>query len=112
MRDDNPSDRKIRKDLFRMEPELIRRYGRAEGCTLGQLVRTADDLKTSQIVYPYLCAAFLSEEALRGVMAEMPNENWEEIKERAKRIGTEFARRGSPFSDRFYESGIGMSGAD
>jgi hypothetical protein len=105
-----PSDRMIRKDLFRMAPELIRRYGRTKDCTRAQVMRTITDLKTSKSVYPYLCAAFLSDGALRSIRGAMPNVNWEEVKNRATRIRDEYDSKRVPYNDCFYESGIGLAG--
>ena len=60
-----PSDKMIRKEIFRLGPELFRRYGREADCTRGQLERTVGDLKIAESTFPYLCAVFLSEEELR-----------------------------------------------
>jgi hypothetical protein len=43
-------------------------------------------------------------------MAENPDANWEEVKNRAARMVEEYNRKRTPSGDRFYESGIGMTG--
>ena len=100
----------IRKALSRTLPELVRRYGRDKDCTKDQLARTCDDLSISDDVYPYLCAACLSSEAFALSTTEIPSVNWEEVKNRATRIAEEYSRKKIPVSDRFYESGIGITG--
>ena len=105
-----PSNRMIGKALSLTLPELVKRYGRDKDCTKEQLVRTCADLNIADEIHPYLCAACLSAKALALSTAEAQDVNWEEVKNRATRMAEEYTRNRIPFGDRFYESGIGMTG--
>lgn len=100
----------IAKALSRALPELVKRYGSDTNSTKAQLARTCADLSIADEVYPYLCAACLSVGELAIARTEMTGVNWEEIMNRAKRMVEEYNRNKIPYSDRFYESGIGMAG--
>jgi hypothetical protein len=104
-----PSDKMIRQSILRLAPELLHRYGRAKDCTRLQLAKTTEDLKTDQLVFPYLCASFMAEEDLRAFQAEQHDILWLEVQNRTARIITEISKH-SPISDHFYESGLGESG--
>ena len=103
-----PSDKVIGKSILRLTPELLHRYGRAKDCTRLQLAKTTEELKTDQVVFPYLCAAFMAEDDFGALQAERSDIHWLEVKNRTERIITEFSAH-SPSSGNFYESGIGES---
>ncbi|MBI2438870.1 MAG: hypothetical protein HYV36_08695 [Lentisphaerae bacterium] len=100
----------IAKALSRVLPELAKRYGRDSDCTKAQLEKTCADLDLRDEIYPYLCAACLSSAALASSATDIPDVNWQEIRNRARRMVEEYKRNRIPPSDKFYESGVGMVG--
>jgi len=80
------SDRAVARGIVTVAPELMKRYGRLEDCTLAQVEATARDLGTARSLLPYLFAAFLGRDELKALEAHMPGVNWNEVERRIDRI--------------------------
>ena len=102
-----PSNKVIAEAFARVRPELVKRYGRSENCSLGQVKRTVEDLTIPQEVFPYVFAEFLSEADSQEIAKEFPGTNWEEVLNRSGRIVSGSVRTSSGGAS-FYESHEGF----
>lgn len=85
-RDPDPSVKELARWVKTLGPELHRRYGLEGGCTHQQVAKTAADLGIGGKILPYMYAAFVHEDELPAVRAQMPEVNWEEVDERSSRV--------------------------
>jgi hypothetical protein len=80
------SDRAVAQGVVIVAPELLKRYGRIEDSTFPQIAATAEELRISRGIVPYLFAAFLGRNELEALEARMPGVNWSEVERRIDRI--------------------------
>ena len=112
MRGAYPSNRKILQAMKQVFPKLVDRYGGYTGCTEPQLTKTCAELSIRTEMYPYLCAACLSEEAAYKVAATWREVQWVEVRNRAERLRVEYEVDRQSRSARFYDSGLGWVTGD
>lgn len=109
MNDAAPSHKTIAEAFFKIRPELVKRYGRSENCSLGQVRRTVGDLNIPKEILPYVYAAFLSKEDFQQILTEFPSVNWTEI--RRQNAGINLGPNHTNGSgESFYESHEGFQG--
>jgi hypothetical protein len=98
-----PTNDTIQSAFALMLPALAKRYGRAEGCTRAQVTKTAKALRISEDIFPYVCAAFLSEDEFRLLQQEMSGVGWGEVQKKCKYAVRELGKAKPQFGG-FYDS--------